>query len=188
MRACFGLPPLRPEEVYRLVGRGARVLVERALGPERPELHDEGMRLFLEHYGEHCLDQTRPYPGVVAAMDVLASNGVVFSVVTNKPERLTRKILTGLGLDGRFVAVVGGDTFPERKPHPRGVEHARQAAGVARERSLMVGDSSVDVETARAAGIPCCGVLWGIDPEGLGAAGPEFLVGAAEELIPLIAG
>lgn len=186
VRRCFGLDPLDSPEVLRLVGRGARALVERALGQERAELHDEGVRRFLEHYGFHCLDRTRPYPGMVEAIDRLASRGVTFSVVTNKSAALSRKILDGLDLTRRFVAIVGGDTFPERKPHPRGVEYVRSLCALSPEHSLMVGDSEIDVQTARAAGIACCGVLWGLDPEALRAAAPEFLVENVTDLARVI--
>jgi phosphoglycolate phosphatase len=188
VRATFGLGPLDPESVYHLVGRGARVLVERALGPEHQDGHDEAVRVFLAHYQEHCLDHTVAYDGMIAALDRLSPLGIRFSVVTNKPEKLTRKILDGLGLTERFAAIVGGDTFPERKPDPRGVEHVRARCAVDKDRSVMVGDSPVDAETARAAGIACCGVLWGLDPEGIRAARPAFLVASAAELAAVIEG
>ena len=186
VRCAFGLEPLAPEGVYALVGHGARALVERALGEERRAHHDEGVRLLLEHYGEHCLDRSLPYPGLVGLVDRLRAEGVTFTVLTNKLERLARKVLDGLGLTPRLAGIVGGDTFPERKPDPRGAEHLRAACGEARERTLMVGDSPVDVATARAAGIGCCGVLWGLDPDGLVAAGPEWLAGDAAGLEAVI--
>ena len=186
VRESFGLAPLEPESVFALVGRGARVLVERALGIERRELHDEGVRRFLEHYGEHCLDATAPYPGLVDAIDRLRGLGVRFSIVTNKPELLSRRILEGLGLAARFVAIVGGDTFARRKPDPSGIEWIRAREDVAPEATLMVGDSSIDVETARAGGIACCGVLWGLDPPGLRRAAPDHLVRDGDELESVI--
>ena len=186
VRRSFGLDPLEPQAILRLVGRGARALVERALGPNRVELHDEGVRRLLEHYGIHCLDHTRPFPGMVEMMDRLGPLGVTFSVVTNKPEALSRKILDGLDLTRRLVAIVGGDTFPERKPHPRGIEQVRSLCALLPADSLMVGDSEIDVETARAAGIACCGVLWGFDPDALRLAAPQFLVISPAELSRVI--
>ena len=182
VRATFGLPPLDAHAVERLVGHGARVLVERALGAARADSHAEGVRRFLEHYEEHCLDHTRPYPGMVGLIDSLSAQGVRFAVITNKPERLSRKILGGLGLVDGMVAVIGGDTFPERKPHPRGVEHVLERCAADGSRALMVGDSAVDVETAQAAGIVMCGVLWGFDPESLRATKLELLAADAAEL------
>lgn len=186
VRKSFGLEPLEPGEFERLVGHGARVLVERALGAERPKLHDEGVRRLLEHYGAHCLDTTRPYAGMVEMIDSLAPLGARFAVVTNKPMALSQKILDGLDLSRRLVAVVGGDSFPERKPHPRGVEHVLGRASVAPGGALMIGDSPIDVDTARAARVAACGVLWGFDPEGIRAATPEFLVRDVAELALVI--
>ena len=182
VRATFGLPPLDAHAVERLVGHGARVLVERALGAERVRVHEEGVSRFIEHYEEHCLDHTRPYAGMAGLVDSLSAQGVRFAVITNKPERLSRKILAGLGLVDRMVAVIGGDTFPERKPHPGGVWRVLECCAADRSRALMVGDSAVDVETARAAGIVMCGVMWGFDPESLRATGLELLAADAAEL------
>ncbi|MBI2964175.1 MAG: HAD hydrolase-like protein [Deltaproteobacteria bacterium] len=188
VRESFGLRALAAREIERLVGHGAPALVERALGAERRELHDEGLRRLLEHYGSHCLDHTRAYAGMVEALDALAALGVRFAVLTNKPQALSRRILDGLGLSRRMIAIVGGDTFAERKPHPRGVEYLREVGGAERAASLMVGDSRVDVETARAAGIAVCGVRWGLDPEGLEAAGPDFLASDAADLERVVRG
>ncbi|HUE38818.1 MAG TPA: HAD-IA family hydrolase [Candidatus Binatia bacterium] len=186
VRASFDLPPLEAREVERLVGHGARVLVERALGVERAEIHDEGVRRFLDHYERHCLDHTRPYPGMAELLDSLSAEGVRFAVLTNKPQRLSRKILGGLNLLDAFAVVVGGDTFPERKPHPRGVRHVLERCAAQARAALMVGDSAVDVETARAADIAMCGVSWGFDPESLRATGVELVAADAAELRRII--
>lgn len=176
VRRSFGLDPLPAGTVEHLVGNGARVLVERALGAERQDIHDEALRRFLDHYQAHCLDRTRAYAGMAELVDGLRLAGVLFSVLTNKPEALARRILSGLGLLDRFIGLVGGDTFPERKPDPRGAEHLRALARAERSDCLMVGDSEVDVATARAAGIAVCGVRWGFDASRVVAAGPDALV------------
>lgn len=182
VRRSFGLPPLAAHEVERLVGHGARVLVERALGPQPKDAHAEGVKRFLAHYAIHCLDHTRPYAGMEELLDSLSSLGVRFAVITNKPQALTRKILDAFRLSPRMAGVVGGDTFPERKPHPRGVEHLLGCCNAERSRALLVGDSAVDVETGRAAGIAMCGVLWGFDREGLLASGPSLVARDVAEL------
>jgi phosphoglycolate phosphatase-like HAD superfamily hydrolase len=109
-------------------------------------------------------------------------------VLTNKPAAMTRAILGGLGLCERFVAVVGGDSLPVRKPDPAGLEHVRSLTGTARERMLLVGDSTIDVRTARAGSIAFCGVAWGFTPDALRAAGVDRIVDHPGALVPLVLG
>ena len=182
----MGLPELAPETLYGYVGEGARVLVQRALGPDRRARVDEGMALFMEHYGAHLLDATLPYPGLVDVLDAAAARGVAISVLTNKPFGLTRAILDGLGLTPRLIGVIGGDSLPVRKPDPAGLDALRALSGASRARTLLVGDSDIDVATARAGGVAFCGVSWGLSPAALVAAGPERIVDDAAELLAVI--
>jgi phosphoglycolate phosphatase len=182
------LAELDPETLYGYVGEGARVLVERALRPSRRARFDEGVALFMEYYGEHLLDATRPYPGMVELLDALAEREVALSVLTNKPIGLSRTILEGLGLTARFVGIVGGDSLPTRKPDPAGLDELRRLTDTPRERTLLVGDSGIDVETARAGGVAFCGVSWGLSPDALLAAAPERVVDDASEILALVAG
>ena len=182
----LGIPEQAPETLYGYVGEGARVLVERALGPARCERFEEGVALFMEYYGEHLLDATVPYPGMVKLLDTLAARGVALSVLTNKPIRLSRAILDGLALTPRFVGVIGGDSLPTRKPDPAGLDELRRLSGTPPERTLLVGDSSIDVATARAAGVAFCGVTWGLSPDALLAAAPERLIHHAAELLTIV--
>lgn len=186
VRNSLGLPPEPPETLYAYVGDGARALVERALGPDRRDLWQAGVETFMAWYGEHLLDATVPYPGMVDVLDALAAHGVATSVLTNKPLRLSRAILDGLRLTPRFVDVVGGDSLPTRKPDPAGVEHLRSLTRTPPARMLLVGDSTIDLATARAARVRFCGVTWGFVPATLRAAGPEHLVSDAAELLALI--
>ena len=180
------LPELAPETLYGYVGDGARVLVERALGPERSARVDEGMALFLEWYGAHLLDATVPYPGIIELLDALAARGVAISVLTNKPIGLTRTILDGLALSGRFVGVIGGDSLPVRKPDPAGLDELRRLTGTPCDETLLVGDSTIDVETARAGGVAFCGVSWGLSPDALLATAPERLVHDAAAILTVV--
>ena len=186
--AVFGLPGIRPKTLYGYVGDGARALVERALGPERRDRLEEGVGLFMTYYGEHLLDATRPYPGMVEALDGLGARAVALSVLTNKPVALSRAILEGLGLASRFVDIVGGDSLPVRKPDPTGLDYLRQRTGTPRERMLLVGDSGIDVQTGRAGGVTTCGVAWGLAPEALRAAEPDILVAHPSELLTIVDG
>jgi len=182
------LPELPAAVLAGYVGEGARMLVRRALGPAHRDRLDEALALFLEHYGAHLLDATRPYPGIPAALEALAAAGTALSVLTNKPERLSRAILDGLGLASRFAAIVGGDSLPTRKPDPAGLEHLRALARTAREATVLVGDSPIDVATAAAARTEFCGVLWGLAPDALRAAAPARLVARPDELVALVTG
>jgi phosphoglycolate phosphatase len=181
------LPELDPETLYGYVGEGARVLVQRALGAAHQDRLEEAVGLFLAHYGEHLLDATRTYPGVVEALAGLGARGAALSVLTNKPERLSRAILDGLGLASRFVAIVGGDSLPTRKPDPAGLHHLRALTGTAADRTLLVGDSGIDVATARAAGTGFCGVAWGLVPDALRAAVPGPLIAHPADLLDVVA-
>jgi phosphoglycolate phosphatase len=186
VRRSFDLPPLEPTTVYGLVGDGARALVERALGPVAPAQLEEGVRRFLAFYGEHLLDATRPYPGIEGVLRALHARGVFLSVLTNKPEGLSRAILEGLGLTRWLEAVVGGDSLPTRKPDPAGVGALRARSGTSAEAFLLVGDSPVDFETAVRAGVGFCGVTWGLVPPRLRACGPRVLIDDAAALLPLV--
>lgn len=184
----LGLPELPPETFYEFIGGGARALVERALGARHRDRLDAGLAAFREYYGAHLLDASRPYPGIDEALEALAARGVVLSVLTNKPAAMSRAILEGLGLTARFLAIVGGDSLPVLKPDPAGLEQLRALSGTPRERMLLVGDSAIDVRTARAAGMAVCGVAWGISPEALVAAGPDRIVDDPAELIAVVEG
>jgi phosphoglycolate phosphatase len=140
----------------------------------------------MDYYGAHLLDMTVPYPGMVELLDALAARGVALSVLTNKPIGLTRRILDGLALTPRFVGVIGGDSLPVRKPDPAGLDALRGLTGTPREATLLVGDSGIDVATARAGGVAFCGVAWGLSPDALLAAAPERVVPDAAELLTVI--
>lgn len=184
----FALDELPPPTLYGYVGEGARVLVERALGAEHAELVDPALHRFMRYYGEHLLDATRPYSGVVEVLGALAARGVTLSVLTNKPAAMSRSILDGLGLAVRFVAIVGGDSLPVRKPDPAGIAHLLHRTNTARERMLLVGDSPIDLRTARAADVAFCGVAWGLVPDTLANCRPERMVAHPAELVDVVEG
>lgn len=182
-RRHMGMEPLSNERVYTYVGNGAPVLIRRALGDQATEPQiQEALEFFLEYYGAHDLDYTTLYPGVREALDRFRAAGKQMAVLTNKPVRMTRHIVEGLGVGGHFFRVYGGNSFEFKKPDPIGVHTLIAEAGVAREKALMVGDSSVDVNTARNAGIQCCGVTYGFQPETLADPAPEILVDDMRQL------
>jgi phosphoglycolate phosphatase len=182
MRNHLGMSTLTNQVVYTYVGNGAPVLVRRALGEQatEPELA-KGLAFFMEYYAAHDLEYTVLYPGVRESLDRFRDAGKRMAVLTNKPTQMSNHILQGLGVDGHFFRVFGGDSFEHKKPDPIGVETLMREAGVDRTRTMMVGDSAVDVATARHAGIACCGVTYGFQPESLADPAPELLVDHMEQ-------
>jgi phosphoglycolate phosphatase len=188
-RRHMGMDPLSNERVYSYVGNGAPVLVRRALGEQATEDEvEEALEFFLEFYREHDLDHTRLYPGVLETLNLLRDAGKRMAVLTNKPVRMSRHIVEGLGVAGHFFQVYGGNSFEFKKPHPMGVEALRKETGARRDATLMVGDSSVDVLTARNAGIPCCCVTYGFQPESLADPAPDRLIDRMEQLADWLLG
>jgi phosphoglycolate phosphatase len=182
-RAHLGMGPLDIEKISSYVGNGAPVLIRRALGEQATEpLVEEALEFFLEYYREHKLDSTRLYPGVKESLERLRAAGKRLAVLTNKPVAPSRGIVEGLGVSGHFFQIYGGNSFVFKKPNPIGVEKLMAEAGVDRGRTLMVGDSGVDVETARNAGVQACGVTYGFAPETLSNPAPDLLVDCMEEL------
>jgi phosphoglycolate phosphatase len=182
-RAHFGLPPLSQETVNSYVGNGAAVLVRRAMGADASEERvAEALSFFMRYYREHSLEHTKLYPGVRESIEQLAATGRKLAVLTNKPEKISGDILDGLAVRQLFFRIVGGNTFSEKKPNPVGLLAIATEADVSVDRTLMVGDSSVDVQTARNAGARSCGVLWGFQPETLAATPPDFTIAEPSEL------
>jgi len=179
----LGLPLRTREEVHGYVGEGARVLLEKAIAPHG-HLLDPALAAWRPHYEGHCLDRTRPYPGIPA---LLSGAGRVLAVQTNKPGGMARKILAGLGLLPRFAAVIGGDEVP-RKPDPAGVREIMARVGATPSETIFVGDSRVDVATARAAGVSMIAVTWGLSTRAeLSAAGASVFADSAADLAPCVA-
>lgn len=182
-RAHMGMPPLENDLVCSYVGNGAPLLMRRALGEQASEAEVErALEFFLQYYRDHALDCTTLYPGVRQSLDRLRAAGKRMAVLSNKPVEVSRAILGGLRVDADFFRVYGGDSFAFKKPHPIGVETLIREAGVARERTMMVGDSSVDIHTARNAGVKSCGLTYGLKPETLSDPPPDLLFGRMEEL------
>lgn len=186
MLTTLALPTLTLLQVEYLVGEGARVLVERALGPQRAELVPRGFTLFMEYYTAHLLDYTQPYPGMREFLAAVYRQGLVLSVLTNKSEGASRALLAGLGLADFFSALVGGDTLSGRKPDPCGVHYLHRIVGIDLAATLLIGDSRIDGETGRAAGVTTCGVTWGFDADGMRACAPQFICDSVPQLTDLV--
>jgi phosphoglycolate phosphatase len=182
-RAHLGLAPIENKIVYSYVGNGAPVLIRKVLGPDyTDEDVQRALEFFLAYYREHMLDTTVLYPGVREVLDRFRNAGIAMAVLTNKPVRFSQGIIDGLGLTAHFRRVYGGNSFEQKKPHPVGIETLMNETGAAREKTVMVGDSSVDVQTARNARVTACGVNWGFQPETFAEWPPDFLVDTADQL------
>jgi len=155
-RAPMGLDAIRPH-----VSRGARAMASAAF----PDVSADGVPAlvpeFLEIYGEELGRHGQPFDGIEAMLAALEADGVRWGIVTNKPERLARDLLPMLGWDRRSGVLVGGDSLPERKPHPLPLLHAAEAIGVAASACAYVGDDRRDIDAARAAGMASVVALWG---------------------------
>lgn len=189
VRERLGMPALPHETVYSYVGNGAPMLIRRALGPDASQqTADESLRFFYEHYREHMLDNTALYPGVGEALDAFREAGKTMAVLTNKPVRFSEGIIDGLGLSKHFERVYGGNSFETKKPDPFGLNLLIDELNGAVERTLMIGDSSVDIETARNAGTPSAGVTYGLRPETFEQHPPDILVDSMLELVEILDG
>jgi phosphoglycolate phosphatase len=158
MLSRMGLPTHEAAVVVGFVGEGAERLIRRSLGPAHEHRYPEAAPIWREEYGVRLLRKTHLYDGIA---ELLARPPELRTVLTNKPGAFAREIVRGLGLEGRFAQVVGGDERP-RKPSPEGLLRMCRELGVDPADTLLVGDSGVDVATGVAARVPVCGVTWGI--------------------------
>jgi phosphoglycolate phosphatase len=182
---AIGRKELPPDLVASYVGSGAPVLISRALGGQAdPELLQEALKFFLEYYEKHKLDYTRAYPGVREALQQL--NGTPMAVLTNKPLNISVRILEGLGLAHFFKAIYGGNSFTTKKPHPLGANTVLGVLKTKASLALMVGDSEVDVQTARNAGMISAIVNFGFGMHDREKYPADVYLDRMEELVPLV--
>jgi phosphoglycolate phosphatase len=163
--ARHDVTPVAFDQARTMIGAGVKPLLERALATRdirlAPEALDALFAEYLQLYAEHIADRSRPFPGLIEALDTLEQQGCRFAVCTNKLEWLSVRLLDALDLSRRFVAVVGQDTFGMRKPDPEILHRTIARAGGATGAAVMVGDSTTDVATARNAGVPVVAVDFG---------------------------
>ena len=181
-----GLPEHSIDDVRRFVGNGVRKLMERAVpdGAANP-LFDETFATFRQYYMAHSLDTTRPYEGIPETLEALKARGCHLAVVSNKMMAATQELCYHFFPDTIEVAI-GEDEAAgiRRKPAPDTVFAALKALGVGKEDAVYVGDSDVDIQTARNAGIPCISVLWGFrDRDFLLQNGAETFISTPSELL-----
>ena len=183
----FKKPELPDEVIASYIGNGAPMLVRRSLGdPDDENYVQDALLYFMDYYREHKLDNTYVYDGIFPALDtIIASrNGspMKMAVLSNKPVVPSRGIVDALGLGKYFFQVYGGNSFHTKKPDPAGVAALLEEAGARPEETAIIGDSDVDVITARNAGIYSVGVTYGLAPHTLEGAPPDVLVDHPREL------
>ncbi len=161
MLAARGLAPLTQADVRPMIGDGTKKLVERALGARGAPYDDATERAMVADYTDHVAVESRPYPGVNAALAKLQEAGWKFAVCTNKSTAATEALLGALDLAHWFAALGCGDTFPVRKPDPAHLAGTIEAAGGTAARSLMVGDHANDISVGKALGLPTIFAAWG---------------------------
>jgi len=182
----MGRAELPEDLVASYVGSGAPILISRALGESASEEErHRALRFFLAHYDAHKLDFTTEYPGVRETLEKL--RGLPMAVLTNKPVRVSKKILDGLGLATYFRMVYGGNSFETKKPDPLGAKKILEELSAAPAEALMVGDSEVDVQTARNAGMISAIVNFGFGAHDREMHPADIYLDRMEELVPLIA-
>ena len=181
----FRLPHRSLREVRSFVGNGAKRLVELATGTEGDRLA-EILAVYKEDYDRNYLIKTAPYPGIMALLDRLHEEGRLVGIVSNKPDSTVQSLSDAL-FEGKADISVGERAGIRRKPAPDTVLAAMEALGVTKAEAVYVGDSEVDVMTARAAGVPCISVTWGFrDRDALEAAGAETFADNCEALWALL--
>ena len=187
--AAMGYPQHSPLSYPAMVGNGVAMLIERALPDEArtPEIRERALEIFRQYYDEHLADNTVPYPGIALLLDELTARGVRVAVASNKFQRGTEKLVRRFFPAIPFVAVLGQRPDVPLKPDPAVVHEILTQCGIPAEKTLYVGDSGIDIETARAAGVRSVGVTWGFrSREELQQAGAGVLVDRSEELLRLL--
>lgn len=183
-----GLPHVPLHAVRRMVGQGARVLIERGAAfagvSYSTDRLDQLTKAFIDFYRADIARGTTVFPGVEASLDDLAATGAKFAVCTNKRTELSVLLLEKLNLAERFSAIVGADAVTARKPHPDHFRAAVQRAGGVVRRAVMVGDTAADVASARGAGAPVALVRFGYCEEDVERLGADVLLDHYRELAP----
>lgn len=188
--ADIGLDPVPGNVLEPAIALGARFMIIDGLrhtGRVLPDAEvDRLLRLFLAYYLANIANESRPYPGALAVLDTLKTRGAKLAICTNKRSHLSNALIERLALLGTFDAVVGRDSVAKSKPHPDHLLETIRQAGGDPSRAIMVGDTKVDVATARAAGVAVIGVTFGYSDTPMRDLNPDALVASYDEILPAI--
>jgi len=179
------------EVIHGWVGNGALILVKRALSAAREvdayldkAYVEKALKIFLDYYEKNLCNATLPYPNVPQILQILKEKGYILAIVTNKPYPFVSPILQGLGLESLFTLILGGDSLPEKKPHPLPLLHVCETLGYEVASSVMIGDSKNDILAANACGMDSVGVTYGYNyGEEIGVHKPNVIINDFAELI-----
>ncbi len=187
-----GLPAISPEDGKSMVGHGARAMLSNALlaagATADTERLDNLVAVFMDIYAGRIAESSRPYPGIPAALDRFAAAGWRLAVCTNKFERHSKLLLAELGIADRFAVIAGQDTYGMRKPDPHHLLETIREAGGSPTAAVMVGDSEVDVQTARNASVPVVAVDFGYCPVPVADLAPDRVISHFDELFDIATG
>lgn len=186
----LGLPRVDETTLRPYVGHGAKHMIVKAVGPAADTMtvaeHEALLKRYLDFYGDHIADASRPFDGIVPLLSKFKGEGIKLAVCTNKMESMSRLLLDALDLSRYFDAVAGRDTLSAAKPHPDALLGTIGLAGGDKSRAIMIGDSGVDIATARAAGVPVIGVSFGYTETPVRDYAPDVVIDHYRELEPAI--
>lgn len=185
-----GFPTHQVPEYNYFVGNGINKLFERAL-PEAERNEENILKIrkdFLAHYDRHNMDFSTPYPGIVDLLAALQDKGVLLAIASNKYQAATEKLIPHFFPNIRFVSILGHREGVKTKPDPVIVNDILKEAKLAKEETLYVGDSNVDMQTAINSGVDACGVVWGFRPiEELESYHPKYIAHTAADILEYLA-
>lgn len=185
MLSVLGRKTLDSSEVRRLIGKGARNLVQRALATDSPHMIEQGLQLFTGYNAAHIADKSSLYPGTREMLDSMKACGIEMAVISNKNEALSRLIIKTLQIEDYFGIICGGDTFAEMKPSPLPLLEVLDGLNLQRSHSVMIGDSINDIQAGKQAGITTIGCRWGYgsDAELMDA---DYSIDSWQEALPVL--
>lgn len=183
------LPEINHDVIYSHVGHGVRDLMQGAIqeahGEEAERVYDKALALFDHYYSRHLLDHTRLFGGMDEVLVAFREKSM--AVITNKPQKYTDPIMAGLAINGYFGAILGREAAQESKPHPAPIFKVMEQMPANKERTVVIGDTEVDIEAGKRAGVLTCGVLFGFGkPEEVRQAKPDFIVEDTRELLQIL--
>ena len=175
------LAPIPHEHIYRYVGHGVRALIQGAVEEAHGHDYNSAMKIFDSHYRAHLLDHTRLYAGMSEVLDYYGDKKM--AIITNKPQHYTDPIIEGLQIGSYFEAILGREACEQMKPHPQPLLKVMDMLSVREERTVMIGDTEIDIEAGKRAGVQTCGVLFGFGQQDtVRMAEPDYLVEQVTEL------